>query len=250
MWLNPLAIRAEYRILQPRRRRAAHGRRRAAGFRRSVHQRQYGSLCRGREAEHGPDGLEAASSSPTHAAGERKTGLKEPAAGPRVTVAREADRCARREKQSPSAHAAGRWHARSRPITRSRHRTPSSLQARTIAGTAEGQTVQDMFTRELQAFIGQTPANSQESTDARIELHRRFALPVACLMLALVGIPLGTSSRKGGRSAGYVWAHLPCVLLLLPRATSRSPVWRVRIPCASKWRRGCPMPLFGSRASS
>ena len=25
-------------------------------------------------------------------------------------------------------------------------------------------------------------------------------------MLALVGIPLGASSRKGGRSAGYVWA--------------------------------------------
>src|SRR5205823_4134845 len=42
--------------------------------------------------------------------------------------------------------------------------------------------------------------------DSRIELHRRFALPFACLMLALVGIPLGASSRRGSRSAGYVWA--------------------------------------------
>ena len=25
-------------------------------------------------------------------------------------------------------------------------------------------------------------------------------------MLAMVGIPLGASSRKGGRSAGYIWA--------------------------------------------
>jgi LPS export ABC transporter permease LptF/LPS export ABC transporter permease LptG len=37
-----------------------------------------------------------------------------------------------------------------------------------------------------------------------IEFHRRLALPAACLVLALVGIPLGLSARKGGRSAGFV----------------------------------------------
>ena len=37
-----------------------------------------------------------------------------------------------------------------------------------------------------------------------IEFHRRFALPAACLVLALVGIPLGLSARKGGSSAGFV----------------------------------------------
>jgi LPS export ABC transporter permease LptF/LPS export ABC transporter permease LptG len=37
-----------------------------------------------------------------------------------------------------------------------------------------------------------------------IELHRRFAFPLACMALALVGIPLGIATRKGGRSAGYV----------------------------------------------
>ncbi|HEY2013476.1 MAG TPA: LptF/LptG family permease [Bryobacteraceae bacterium] len=42
--------------------------------------------------------------------------------------------------------------------------------------------------------------------EIRIELHRRFALPLACMMLALVGIPLGISTRKGGKSAGYVIA--------------------------------------------
>jgi lipopolysaccharide export LptBFGC system permease protein LptF len=63
-----------------------------------------------------------------------------------------------------------------------------------------------MLTIELLRFLRKTPRDSQDGVDARIELHRRFALPVACLMLAMVGIPLGTSSRKGGRSAGYVWA--------------------------------------------
>jgi LPS export ABC transporter permease LptF/LPS export ABC transporter permease LptG len=37
-----------------------------------------------------------------------------------------------------------------------------------------------------------------------IEFHRRFALPTACLVLALVGIPLGLSSKKGGKSFGFV----------------------------------------------
>jgi LPS export ABC transporter permease LptG/LPS export ABC transporter permease LptF len=37
-----------------------------------------------------------------------------------------------------------------------------------------------------------------------IEFHRRFALPAACLVLAMVGIPLGLSSRKGGKSTGFV----------------------------------------------
>ncbi len=37
-----------------------------------------------------------------------------------------------------------------------------------------------------------------------IELNRRFALPTACLVLVLIGIPLGLSARKGGKGAGFV----------------------------------------------
>lgn len=47
--------------------------------------------------------------------------------------------------------------------------------------------------------------------DARpflIELHNRFALPVACLVLMLVGVPLGVTSRRGGKSSGFVFTIL------------------------------------------
>jgi LPS export ABC transporter permease LptG/LPS export ABC transporter permease LptF len=37
-----------------------------------------------------------------------------------------------------------------------------------------------------------------------IEFHRRLALPTACLVLVLIGIPLGLSAKKGGRGAGFV----------------------------------------------
>ncbi|MCX6622816.1 MAG: LptF/LptG family permease, partial [Acidobacteria bacterium] len=44
----------------------------------------------------------------------------------------------------------------------------------------------------------------QETREAKIELHQRLALPPACLLLALVGIPLGVSTRKAGRSGAFV----------------------------------------------
>ena len=37
-----------------------------------------------------------------------------------------------------------------------------------------------------------------------IEFHRRFALAASCLVLMLVGIPLGLSSKKGGKSTGFI----------------------------------------------
>ncbi|MBW4037753.1 MAG: YjgP/YjgQ family permease [Acidobacteria bacterium] len=37
-----------------------------------------------------------------------------------------------------------------------------------------------------------------------IELHYRFAFPTACLVLMLVGVPLGLSSKRGGKGSGFV----------------------------------------------
>ncbi len=50
-------------------------------------------------------------------------------------------------------------------------------------------------------------AHGNGTTDPRpylIELHNRFAYPTACLVLMLVGVPLGLSSKRGGKGAGFV----------------------------------------------
>src|SRR5215469_2896836 len=36
-----------------------------------------------------------------------------------------------------------------------------------------------------------------------IEFHRRLSFPAACLVLMLVGVPLGLSSRRGGKGTGF-----------------------------------------------
>jgi LPS export ABC transporter permease LptG/LPS export ABC transporter permease LptF len=43
-----------------------------------------------------------------------------------------------------------------------------------------------------------------ERQAALVELHYRFALPVASLVLALVGMSLGLSTRKGGKAVGLI----------------------------------------------
>ncbi|MGA3025314.1 MAG: LptF/LptG family permease [Bryobacteraceae bacterium] len=40
--------------------------------------------------------------------------------------------------------------------------------------------------------------------EARIEFHQRLALPPACILLALLGVPLGVYSRRGGKSTAFV----------------------------------------------
>jgi LPS export ABC transporter permease LptF/LPS export ABC transporter permease LptG len=47
-----------------------------------------------------------------------------------------------------------------------------------------------------------------ERQAALVELHYRIALPVAAIVLALVGIPLGISTRKGGKSLGVILSLL------------------------------------------
>jgi LPS export ABC transporter permease LptF/LPS export ABC transporter permease LptG len=40
--------------------------------------------------------------------------------------------------------------------------------------------------------------------DARVEFQRRIAFPAACLVFALLGVPLGVRPRRGGRAAGLI----------------------------------------------
>jgi LPS export ABC transporter permease LptF/LPS export ABC transporter permease LptG len=38
---------------------------------------------------------------------------------------------------------------------------------------------------------------------AWVEIHKKFAIPVACVVFALVGVPLGITNRRGGKGSGF-----------------------------------------------
>jgi LPS export ABC transporter permease LptF/LPS export ABC transporter permease LptG len=48
--------------------------------------------------------------------------------------------------------------------------------------------------------------NTRGWREARVEMYRRFAFPVACLAFALIAVPLGAQPRRGGRAAGSLIA--------------------------------------------
>jgi LPS export ABC transporter permease LptF/LPS export ABC transporter permease LptG len=57
--------------------------------------------------------------------------------------------------------------------------------------------------RSLEELLNSHDSNWRE---ARVELHRRLAFPVACLAFALIAVPLGAQPRRGGRAAGSLIA--------------------------------------------
>ena len=48
--------------------------------------------------------------------------------------------------------------------------------------------------------------------EERVEFHRRLALPFACLVFTLAGLPLGVSTTRGSKSMGLV---LSLILMLV-----------------------------------
>ncbi len=69
--------------------------------------------------------------------------------------------------------------------------------------------LQAMSTREVwrrsQANLAATAdSKTEDARTYQIELQRRLAFPTACLVLMLVGVPLGLSSKRGGKGFAFV----------------------------------------------
>jgi LPS export ABC transporter permease LptF/LPS export ABC transporter permease LptG len=60
--------------------------------------------------------------------------------------------------------------------------------------------------RDLRALDAATPAASPASRQIRahrVEIHKKLALPAACLIFALIGLPLGVMTGRAGRTGGF-----------------------------------------------
>jgi LPS export ABC transporter permease LptG/LPS export ABC transporter permease LptF len=63
---------------------------------------------------------------------------------------------------------------------------------------AQTQSVREQTLRQLLS------AGAAGRHDAQVELQQRIALPIACLLFALLGVPVGVRPRRGGRAAGFI----------------------------------------------
>lgn len=116
-------------------------------------------------------------------------------------------------------------------------------------GETENEYFNSAFPRSEQVLIAQAPREMHAkaysemdmgplyralpgNVEAQIEWHQRLALPFACLLLCLIGMPLGVTTRRGGKSAAVVLtvalAFLYYVALVTAVGMARSqalPAW-------------------------
>ena len=64
---------------------------------------------------------------------------------------------------------------------------------------------QEMSVGELKAKIERMKKNGEDTTSQEVQLHKRYAIPFACIVFGLIGVPLGIQPRRSGRSHGFVF---------------------------------------------
>jgi LPS export ABC transporter permease LptG/LPS export ABC transporter permease LptF len=69
-------------------------------------------------------------------------------------------------------------------------------------GPARGE--REMTIPELQARAAELEREGQQSHGPRMEIHKKFSIPVACLVFGLIGLALGASNRRDGKLASFV----------------------------------------------
>jgi len=143
------------------------------------------------------------------------------AAAPKITLARHGIALEQPEQQRARAPAAAngspalRLHLEDGSTHETQLKAPHEYAISTFSATdiplplpgSNRQERDTVPTAELPTSELMRRARSSSPAEARwyeIEFHRRLALPTACLVLALVAIPLGLSARKGGKSTGFV----------------------------------------------
>src|SRR5262249_3250053 len=82
----------------------------------------------------------------------------------------------------------------------------------------------EMTIAELRSFIGEDAKVGGKGLKQRFTIHQKFAIPVACFVLALIGAALGVNNRKEGKLAtialglGVIFAYY--IVLYASRAAA------------------------------
>ena len=77
---------------------------------------------------------------------------------------------------------------------------PESVFPRT--GPQRGE--REMAVEDLAALAGELEATGKSAHNPIMEIHKKFSVPIACFVFALLGVALGTSNRKDGKLAAFV----------------------------------------------
>jgi len=110
---------------------------------------------------------------------------------------------------------------------------------------APGKSYEDMTTGELLQDIKKTRGEGKPTYLQETELHKRLSIPFACLILGLIGAPLGIRRTRSGKSAGIAIALLVFLAyyIVLGSATNLAHTGTVP-PLRAYWLPNCILALL------
>ena len=79
-----------------------------------------------------------------------------------------------------------------------------SLDPQSVFQTTLPRGYREMRITELNASIRELRQNNLPFHNPVMEIHKKFSIPIACLVFTLVGVGLGVSNRKDGKLASFV----------------------------------------------
>ncbi|MDY7095651.1 MAG: LptF/LptG family permease [Acidobacteriota bacterium] len=75
--------------------------------------------------------------------------------------------------------------------------------SRRRAKISASKSIREMDLQELQERVADPDATPEMRNLARVQIHKSFAIPVACLVFGLLALPLGINNRRGGKASGF-----------------------------------------------
>ena len=63
--------------------------------------------------------------------------------------------------------------------------------------------IRELTLSELQQLRNDPAAGEEQRNLASVEIHKKFAIPMACMVFGLFALPLGINNRRGGKASGF-----------------------------------------------
>jgi lipopolysaccharide export system permease protein len=101
----------------------------------------------------------------------------------------------------------------------------------------------EMSIDDIKEKIVEMKKRGGDTTPLKVELHRRYAFPFACIVFGLIGVPLGIQPRRSGRSYGFIFSIL--VILAYYISLTASEIFAIRRALPAFLAGWAPNLLFG-----
>ncbi len=79
----------------------------------------------------------------------------------------------------------------------------SSFDASSVSRSFRELSLRELIEQERQLGRGLSDSDRVDRNRARVEIHKKFAIPFACIAFGVLGLPLGITNRRGGKSSGF-----------------------------------------------